>query len=57
MRHRTGFLAPLYYDELRPDHGPARSIVLVHGGSVTGACWLSTPDGRPGCAHAFAEHR
>ncbi|MEV0074285.1 alpha/beta fold hydrolase [Amycolatopsis sp. NPDC050768] len=56
MRHRTGFLAPLYYDELRPDHAPARSVVLVHGGSVTGACYLSTPDGRPGWAHTFVEH-
>ncbi|MGW4485101.1 alpha/beta fold hydrolase [Amycolatopsis sp. NPDC004368] len=55
MKHRAGFLAPLYYDELRPDQEPARTVVLVHGGSVTGACYLSTPDGRPGWAHAFVE--
>lgn len=29
-------------------------LVLVHGGSHTGTCYLSTVDGRPGWAHYFA---
>jgi len=29
-------------------------MVLVHGGAHTGACYLSTPDGRPGWAYDFA---
>ncbi|QRP49481.1 alpha/beta fold hydrolase [Amycolatopsis sp. FDAARGOS 1241] len=48
------FSGSLYYDELLPDGPPAGTAVLVHGGSLTGACYLSTPDGRPGWAPAFA---
>jgi pimeloyl-ACP methyl ester carboxylesterase len=28
-------------------------VLLVHGGGMTGACWESTPDGRPGWLWAF----
>jgi pimeloyl-ACP methyl ester carboxylesterase len=28
-------------------------LVLLHGGGLTGACWETTPDGRPGWLHAF----
>lgn len=28
-------------------------IVLIHGGGLTGACWETTPDGRPGWLHNF----
>jgi pimeloyl-ACP methyl ester carboxylesterase len=28
-------------------------LVFVHGGGLTGACWESTPDGRPGWLTAF----
>jgi pimeloyl-ACP methyl ester carboxylesterase len=28
-------------------------VLLVHGGGLTGACWESTPDGRPGWLTAF----
>jgi pimeloyl-ACP methyl ester carboxylesterase len=28
-------------------------VLLVHGGGMTGACWESTPDGRPGWLTAF----
>lgn len=28
-------------------------IVLLHGGGLTGACWETTPDGRPGWLHEF----
>jgi len=59
MRYRTGFLAdpaPLSFDELVPDRPATRQVVLLHGGSVTGACYLTTPDGRPGWAHTFLAH-
>jgi len=29
-------------------------VVMIHGGGHTGACYLSTPDGRPGWASIFA---
>ena len=43
-----------YYDLLEPV-GAARPtpMLLIHGGAHTGACYLNTPDGRPGWAHAF----
>ncbi|MBH66775.1 MAG: hypothetical protein CMM58_00320 [Rhodospirillaceae bacterium] len=28
-------------------------LVLLHGGGLTGACWETTPDGRPGWLHNF----
>ena len=28
-------------------------LVLLHGGGLTGACWETTPDGRPGWLHEF----
>jgi pimeloyl-ACP methyl ester carboxylesterase len=28
-------------------------VLLVHGGGMTGACWESTPDGRPGWLTVF----
>lgn len=28
-------------------------VVLVHGGGMTGACWETTPDGRPGWLTSF----
>ncbi|WP_326566188.1 alpha/beta fold hydrolase [Amycolatopsis rhabdoformis] len=55
MTHRARRLGPVYYDEFAPAGAPARTVVLVHGGSVTGACYLSTPDGRPGWACSFVD--
>lgn len=47
---------PVYYDRLEPADGAARAtMLLLHGGAHTGACYLETPDGRPGWAHRFAE--
>lgn len=44
-----------YYDQIEPaggsDHPP---LVLIHGGAHTGACYLGTPDGRPGWAQVLA---
>lgn len=28
-------------------------VVLLHGGGLSGVCWETTPDGRPGWLHAF----
>lgn len=47
----------VYYDVLVPDGSDERPwLVLVHGAAHTGACYLVTPDGRPGWAHNFARH-
>lgn len=45
---------PIYVDRLGAAEAGRPPIVLVHGGGHTGACYLTTPDGRPGWAHAFA---
>ncbi|WP_431879685.1 alpha/beta fold hydrolase [Amycolatopsis sacchari] len=57
--HRAGVLpgeVPLYYERFKPAVENAPVVVLVHGGALTGACYLSTADGRPGWAHRFVEH-
>jgi pimeloyl-ACP methyl ester carboxylesterase len=58
--HRIGYVtspAPLYYEQFTTaGDGDRPVIVLVHGGLLTGACYLGTPDGRPGWAHDFADH-
>jgi pimeloyl-ACP methyl ester carboxylesterase len=48
---------PVYVDHLAPPQGAARRtpVVMVHGGGHTGACWLATPDLRPGWAVRFAD--
>ncbi len=38
---------------LRPQ--AAFPLVLIHGGGLTGACWETTPDGRPGWQSLFLE--
>jgi pimeloyl-ACP methyl ester carboxylesterase len=47
---------PLYVDHISaPKAVPGKPpVVMVHGGGHTGACYLATPDGRPGWAHLFA---
>jgi pimeloyl-ACP methyl ester carboxylesterase len=45
----------VYFDSLRPAGGVREpTIVMVHGGAHTGACFHVTPDGRPGWAYLFA---
>ena len=46
----------MYVDNQIPDAPPKYPIILVHGGSHTGAGWQSTPDGRSGWADFFAQH-
>ena len=46
-----------YFDVIEPAGGRSGKppLFLIHGGAHTGACYLVTPDGRPGWAHAFAQ--
>ena len=46
----------MYVEYQIPDTAPKYPIILVHGGSHTGAGWQSTPDGRPGWADFFLQH-
>lgn len=47
---------PMYVDRLvGTDAGIPPRLVMIHGACNTGACFLVTPDGRPGWAHDFAE--
>jgi pimeloyl-ACP methyl ester carboxylesterase len=46
-----------YYEVLEPAGGATKpTLVLLHGGAHTGACYLVTPDGRPGWAYDFVRH-
>lgn len=43
-----------YFEVLTPVGGSTKPpVMMIHGGAHTGACYLATPDGRPGWAHAF----
>jgi pimeloyl-ACP methyl ester carboxylesterase len=59
ISHCAEFVAhpfAVYFDHLTPDssaHHP--SVVMVHGGSHTGSCYLMTAEGKPGWAYRFAE--
>jgi pimeloyl-ACP methyl ester carboxylesterase len=57
--YRVGYVAspaPLYYEQFtHAGKGQPPVMVLVHGGCLSGACYLGTPDGRPGWAHDFAD--
>ncbi len=59
LRRRAGFVADpaTYFDVIEPRAATTEPpLLLIHGGSHTGACYLSTADGRPGWAYAFAAH-
>lgn len=47
---------PIYVDRLSPaaPREGVASVVMLHGGGHTGGCYVTTPDGRPGWASAFA---
>lgn len=57
-QHRAGVTeAPpsVYFDVLEPGDGQAvATVVMIHGGSHSGSCYLRTVDGRPGWAYVFA---
>ena len=35
------------------DRCPGPPVLLVHGGGLSGSCWETTPDGRPGWLHSL----
>lgn len=55
--HFTAARPATYYDVLEPaGRLPRATMVLLHGGAHTGACYLATVDGRPGWAYDFVRH-
>src|ERR1700726_1071306 len=57
--HETGIIGapvPVYYESFAPGTANARATVLmIHGGAHSGACYQRTADDRPGWAYRFAE--
>jgi pimeloyl-ACP methyl ester carboxylesterase len=54
--HSIGRIAepPTYYEVFSPAAGSDKPpVMMIHGGAHSGACYLATPDGRPGWAHRF----
>ncbi len=46
---------PIYVDQVQPRGASTKApVVMVHGGGHTGACYMATPDLRPGWAQRFA---
>jgi pimeloyl-ACP methyl ester carboxylesterase len=54
-RHSAHFAQPhaTYFDRYDLPSSDRPTVVMIHGGGHTGACWLSTPDARPGWASRF----
>ena len=58
VKVRTRFIQdpPTYYETLQPVVKSGKpSILLIHGAAHTGACFMTTADGRPGWAQYFVE--
>ncbi len=57
--HETGIIGapvPVYYESFAPETANARATVLmIHGGAHSGACYQRTADDRPGWAYRFAK--
>jgi pimeloyl-ACP methyl ester carboxylesterase len=50
----TYYIEQAYVQRYVPaGRGQDTPVLLVHGGGMTGACWESTPDGRPGWLTVF----
>ena len=58
--HETGLTAgplPVYFETFSPMAATGKpTVVMVHGGAHSGACYQRTADGRRGWAYLFAEH-
>jgi pimeloyl-ACP methyl ester carboxylesterase len=59
LTHETGFVAapvPVYFETFVPAVASGRAtVVMVHGGAHSGACYQRTADGRRGWAYRFAD--
>jgi len=59
LTHETGLIAapvPVYFETFAPAVPTGRpTVVMVHGGAHSGACYQRTADGRRGWAYRFAE--
>jgi pimeloyl-ACP methyl ester carboxylesterase len=60
LTHETGFIAapvPVYFETFAPEQATAKAtVMMVHGGAHSGACYQRTADGRAGWAYRFAQH-
>ncbi|WP_028600970.1 alpha/beta fold hydrolase [Ottowia thiooxydans] len=57
VRHSTGFVSDpsTYYEVIEPTTPSNKPpVIMIHGGAHTGSCYMTTADGRPGWAYAFA---
>ena len=55
--HATGIIGepvPVYYESFAPET-PRATVLMIHGGAHSGACYQRTGDDRPGWAYRFAE--
>jgi pimeloyl-ACP methyl ester carboxylesterase len=59
LTHETGLITapvPVYFETFAPAPAGGRpTVVMVHGGAHSGACYQRTADDRPGWAYRFAE--
>jgi pimeloyl-ACP methyl ester carboxylesterase len=59
LTHETGLITapvPVYFETFAPAAAGGRpTVVMVHGGAHSGACYQRTADDRPGWAYRFAE--
>jgi pimeloyl-ACP methyl ester carboxylesterase len=59
LTHETGLVSapvPVYFEAFAPAAATEKpTVVMVHGGAHSGACYQRTADGRPGWAYRFAE--
>ena len=59
LAHETGLITapvPVYFETFAPVAAKQRAtVVMVHGGAHSGACYQRTADGRRGWAYLFAE--
>lgn len=54
--HKMGFVpgsSPVYFEELIPTADIRATVVMIHGGAHSGACFMTTPDNRSGWAYDF----
>jgi pimeloyl-ACP methyl ester carboxylesterase len=59
LLHETGLIGapmPVYFETIEPERPSGRpTVLMIHGGAHTGACYQRTADGRRGWAYVFAE--